>query len=41
MLACQWGHLEVTDLLLKKGASVSVFNKVSYIYAYTAYQILL
>ena len=41
MLACERGHLKLADLLLKKGANTSVINKVSYIYAYTTYQILL
>ena len=41
MLACQRGYLKVAELLLKKGANASVINKVSYIYAYTTYQILL
>ena len=41
MLACQSGHFKVADLLLKKGANVSVINKVSYIYAYFTYQMLL
>ena len=41
MLACKWGSLKVADLLLKKGANASVINKVSTIYGYTIYQILL
>ena len=41
MLACQGGYFEVTELLLKKGADVSVINNVSYIYAYTTYQVWL
>ena len=41
ILACEGGSLIGADLLLKKGANASVINKVSYIYGYTIYQILL
>ena len=41
MLACQRGYLIVAELLLKKGANASIINKVSYIYGYIMYEILL